>query len=442
MSMSILVVDDHEDIRNTVTAELMDAGYKAEARETPLAALTALEQGSWDVIISDLRMPEMDGIQFLKEVKARNSETAVILMTAFGTVKAAVEAMRHGATDFLLKPFEFDQLKIHLERIEERRDLRRDNASLRSALKTSLVQQVVAEAPVMVRLHERVKKAAASNAAVLILGESGTGKECIAHLLHEHSSRANKPFVARNCAAIPETLFESEMFGHTKGSFTGAVKDRKGAFLEAESGTLFLDEIGDLTYGLQAKLLRAIQEQVIRPVGSDRDIPVSPRIVCATNKNLLECCKTHEFREDLYYRLATVTLAVPPLRDRREDIAPLARHFVRLFSGGTRTLAQDAEARLMSYDWPGNVRELRSIIEQSVIFSATNEIQASELSLHSFAPADQPQIDGAPLPLAAVERKYILDVLAKVDGNKTECAKVLQIARSTLMQKLQLYENL
>jgi two-component system response regulator HydG len=295
---------------------------------------------------------------------------------------------------------------------------------------------MIADSPAMLQLLERVKKAAASDAAVLILGESGSGKEMIARMLHQQSPRASRPFGARNCAAIPENLFESEMFGHKKGAFTGADSERKGAFLEATGGTLFLDEIGDLGLPLQTKLLRAIQEKLIRPVGSDKDVSVDVRIVCATNKDLREAFKNKEFREDLYYRLATVTLTVPPLRERREDVLSLARHFVRLFSGGARALTPAAEQALVAYDWPGNVRELRAIIEQSVIFAAGNEIHPDELNL----PGGSGHIDLASQSLADVERRHILQVLQQVGGNKTEAAKVLGLARSTLVLKLQSYK--
>ena len=325
--------------------------------------------------------------------------------------------------------------------LDENLDMRRRLEAEVSELKRSAVSgvQLVAETPVMIQLLERVKKVAASEAAVLVLGESGTGKECIARMLHQLSPHSGKPFVARNCAAIPENLFESEMFGHKKGAFTGAESDRKGAFAEADGGTLFLDEIGDLSYVLQTKLLRAIQERTIRPVGSDKDIPVNVRIVCATNRDLRECLKTREFREDLFYRLATVTLTLPPLRERKDDIVPLARHFVRLLSGGTRSLAAAAEERLLGWEWPGNVRELRSSMEQAVIFAGGNEIQPDDLSLPG---SHNGRIDLSPQSLAEVERRHILQVLGNASGNKTEAAKILGLARSTLVLKLQSYEKL
>ncbi|HYG75083.1 MAG TPA: sigma 54-interacting transcriptional regulator [Planctomycetota bacterium] len=323
--------------------------------------------------------------------------------------------------------------------LEDNLEMRRRLEAEVTELKRSAVSagQIIAEAPAMINLLERVKKAAVSEAAVLILGESGAGKECIARMLHQQSPRSAKAFVARNCAAVPENLFESEMFGHKKGSFTGAESDRKGAFLEADGGTLFLDEIGDLDYTLQTKLLRALQERVIRPVGSDRDIPVNVRIVCATNKDLRECCKNHTFREDLYYRLATVTLTVPPLRERREDIVPLARYFVTVSSNGARTLTPAAEERLKSYNWHGNVRELRSIIEQAVIFAAGNEIHPDELNL----PTSAGEIELGSQRLEDIERRHILQVLQSCNNNKTEAAKVLGLARSTLVLKLQSYQQ-
>jgi len=288
----------------------------------------------------------------------------------------------------------------------------------------------------MVELFARVKKAAASYAGILIQGETGSGKECVALSLHNQSPRSGKAFVARNCAAIPANLFESEMFGHKKGSFTGADKDRKGAFLEADGGTLFLDEIGDLEYSLQTKLLRAIQEKVVRPVGSDKDIPVDPRIICATNKDLKERCKTQEFREDLYYRLVTVVLIVPPLRERREDIIPLARHFVGIASKWVHTLTSEAEERLLSYSWPGNVRELRNMMEQAVIFAAKNEIGPDELT---FLTGRVVKSEDTSALLVDAERRHILEVMKKFNGNKTDAAIALGVARSTLVLKLKGY---
>jgi two-component system response regulator HydG len=307
---------------------------------------------------------------------------------------------------------------------------------LQSVLASSPAGQIVAESPAMLTLFDRVRKAAASYAGILIQGETGSGKECIALALHQQSPRAAKAFVARNCAAIPANLFESEMFGHKKGSFTGADRDRKGAFLEADGGTLFLDEIGDLEYSLQTKLLRAIQEKVIRPVGYDHDVAVDPRIICATNKDLRECCKINEFREDLYYRLVTVVLIVPPLRERKEDIIPLARHFLGLASKWSRTLTPEAEERLLRYEWPGNVRELRSMMEQAVIFAVANEIQPDELSFPGTANEESAPESQA---LADVERRHILQVLKNCKGNKTDAAKLLGLARSTLLIKLKCY---
>ena len=435
MSLRILIVDDQADMREVMAQELAHAGYVIEAHESAASALAALEGGQWDVVLTDLVMPGIDGMQFLKEIRTRNAEISVILITGNGTVNLAVDAMREGASDFLQKPFAFNELKARLDRVEETRGLRREVAQLR---KSNSSVEMIAESPSMKLLLERVRKAAASKATVLILGESGTGKECIALKLFELSRDAKRVFVARNCAAIPENLFESEMFGHKKGSFTGADKDRKGAFVEADGGTLFLDEIGDLSYTLQTKLLRTLQENVVHAVGSDKDYPVNVRIICATNKDLREACKTRAFREDLYYRMATVTLVVPPLRERREDIVPLARHFVRFLSSGTRTLSAAAEDRLQSYHWPGNVRELRAAIEQGIIFSAGNEIQPDELGLDGTAPGHlSPTLQS----LAEAEKRHILQVMESVNGNKSEAAKVLQLARSTLLIKLQSFEK-
>jgi len=315
--------------------------------------------------------------------------------------------------------------------------LQESEAKMQKLLASNQSDKIIAEAPSMRGLIERVKKAAVSYAPILIQGETGSGKECVAHMIHHQSPLAAKPFVARNCAAIPASLFESEMFGHKKGSFTGADRDRKGAFLEADGGTLFLDEIGDLEYSLQTKLLRAIQEKSILPVGGDKDIPVNARIICATNKDLLDCAKKKEFREDLYYRLVTVLLVVPPLRERQEDILPLARHFIGLASAWTRTLSPEAEQRLLAYDWPGNVRELRSLMDQTAIFAVGNEIQATELLFTSVVTGG----DAPSKALSNIERKHILQVLKDCGGNKTDASKVLGLARSTLVLKLKSYTD-
>jgi transcriptional regulator with GAF, ATPase, and Fis domain len=324
-----------------------------------------------------------------------------------------------------------------VENLEMRRRLEAEVTVLKKTAAQSV--QMLAESPTMVNVLYRAKKAADSEAAMLILGESGVGKECVATFIHQQSPRAGKPFVARNCAAIPENLFESEMFGHKKGAFTGADKDRLGAFLEADGGTLFLDEIGDLAYPLQTKLLRALQERVVRPVGSDREYPVDIRIVCATNKDLRECCTRREFREDLFYRLATVSLSVPPLRERREDIVSLARHFVRALSDGLRTLTPAAEERLQSYAWPGNVRELRSVLEEAVIFSARNHIDVDDINFPSSGTVNINLSGGS---LAEAEKRHILQVLESVGGNKSEAAKILMMARSTLLIKLNSYKQI
>jgi len=299
---------------------------------------------------------------------------------------------------------------------------------------------IVAESTAMLALLERLKKAAGSEAAILILGETGVGKECLAHFVHAQSTRRSGAFVARNCAAIPEDIFESEMFGHVKGAFTGATSDRKGAFREADNGTLFLDEMGDLSYSLQTKLLRAIQERKVHPVGADREIPVNLRIVAATNKDLKAAIRTREFREDLYYRLATVTCLVPALRDRPDDIRPLARHFVHIVSGGTRKLSDEALAALCTYSWPGNVRELRGCIEQAVIFAVGSEIRPDELFLPQVLSRISARDNTDNLKsLADAEKDHILRVLQTVQNNKNEAARVLNIARSTLSLKLKQY---
>jgi DNA-binding NtrC family response regulator len=341
------------------------------------------------------------------------------------------------SAEFSTKEGEFLVWLGHLYRIL------RDNLDLRRRLEAEVLElktaasasRMIAESPGMLTLLDRARKAAGSSSAVLITGETGTGKECLARFVHQQSAKAKGPFVAVNCAAIPETLFESEMFGHRKGAFTGAVADRKGAFQEASGGTLFLDEIGDLDYGMQTKLLRAVQERTVRPVGGDRDFPVDVRLVCATNRDLQVAMQRKEFREDLYFRIGTVRLELPPLRERKEDILPLAKHFVRQLSDGGRTLAESAERRLLVHSWPGNIRELRGCIEQAVIFAAGSAIEDDELGISGSGQ----QINLSPDALADVERRHITAILNRVNGNKTEAALLLGIARSTLVVKLKSY---
>ena len=297
--------------------------------------------------------------------------------------------------------------------------------------------ELIAVSPCMLNLIERAKKAAASDASILIQGETGSGKECIALLLHRESARAGKAFVARNCSAIPANLFESEMFGHKRGAFTGADHERHGSFVEADQGTLFLDEIADLEFDLQTKLLRAIQEKIIHPVGCDRDVQVSPRIICASNKDLRECIRAKTFREDLFYRVATITLNVPPLRQRHEDILPLAHHFLNPQGKAMHTFSPAAERVLLAYNWPGNVRELRALIEQALIFAEGREIQAEELGIPFVCNLPDEKSDS----LQDVEMRHILGVMKKCYQNKTEAAKILKIARSTLVLKMHSYQN-
>lgn len=418
-------------------------GFPADATIATLISKTVLEriiEQKQAVIIGNTAA--LDNVENLGSSIVRNSICAVActpIMNRGGKLTALLYVDNQDReAEFSTNDVEFLIWLGHIF------DLLADNLDMHRRLENEVVtlkraageSRMVAESPTLMQLLERGKKAAASDAAVLILGESGAGKECIARFLHQQSPRAGKPFRAVNCGAIPDSLFESEMFGHKKGAFTGASGDRSGLFREADGGTLFLDEIGGLGFEMQKKLLRAIEESVVRPVGGNKDVPVNLRLICATNKDLSEAIRTKAFREDLYYRIATVTLTVPPLRERREDILPLARHFARQFSDGARTLSPGAEARLMAYEWPGNVRELRGIIQQAVICAGGSEIQADDLDLPGGAAG---RIVVGPQTLAESERRHILQVLKDVGGNKTEAAKVLGISRSTLIVKLRSY---
>jgi transcriptional regulator with GAF, ATPase, and Fis domain len=392
------------------------------------------------VIIGDTAAPDA-GIGDQSSI-VRNSIRAVACTPIFGSREELTGLLyvdnQNREAHFSTAEVEFlvwvgQVYSVLAENMEMRRRLEAEVVIL---TRTAGQAQIIAEAPAMMQLLERATKAAGSDAAALILGESGVGKECIARLLHQQSPRAGKPFRGINCGAITESLFESELFGHKKGSFTGATNDRLGLFREADGGTLFLDEIGDLNLEGQKKLLRAIQENCVRPVGWDRDVPVNVRLICATNKNLADAIHAKTFREDLYYRIGTVTLKVPPLRERREDIVLLARYFTKQCSDGARALSAAAEVRLQAYDWPGNVRELRAVIQQAVIYAGGCEIQADELDLPASSAG---RVVLGPKSLVEVERNHILQVLREVGGNKTEAAKVLGISRSTLILKLKSY---
>ncbi|MCW8132916.1 MAG: sigma-54-dependent Fis family transcriptional regulator [Planctomycetota bacterium] len=446
MSLNILVVDDEKISRVTRTRQLNESGHVAEAHETPFTALGSLERRSWDLVLTDLRMPTMDGIQFLKEVKARSPETTVILMTAYGTVKSAVEAMQLGAEDFLIKPFDIEELKVRLKRIEADRRLRREVKTLREVLGTaSNYFGVVGQSPQMRRVFEAIDQFANSPSNVLIMGETGTGKEVVARAIHHKSAVAKGPLVTVSCSAIPKDQAEAELFGQ---EMEGG-KFRRGRLELAAGGTLFLDDIEDLPMDLQGKLLRVIQEKQFERVGGDKPLAADSRLICATKLDVEKLVATNRLREDLAFRLKVLVLRLPPLRDRHEDILLLARHFLETLSTergvAAKELSEAAAERLKKHHWPGNVRELRHAMEYALSVAHADAIQPGDLPQGvAGQDASRPYVLNLAVldrvDLNSVSEHFELDVirwaLEKTRGNQGKAAELLGIPRTTLLSKL------
>ena len=444
---NILVVDDERNIRTLCSRVLAGEQIEVHGVGTGKEGLQTADDVSPDLVLLDLRLPDMDGIEVLRALKARHAETAVIIITGFGQIQSAVEAMKAGATDYLEKPFEhLDKLKLAvaraLEEVRARREIQRLH---RLQEKEYRVDQLIGDSEVTRRLRDLIGKLARSEAAtILIHGESGTGKELVARGLHYESARRDFPFMEVNCAAITETLFESELFGHEKGAFTDAKAAKKGLMELADRGTLFLDEVSEMSLNSQAKFLRVLQERVLRRVGGTRDIKVDLRIIAATNRPLEMRVKDGQFREDLFYRLNVIPILIPPLRERRDDIMPLARHFVldanTRFHKSIKGFTPEAERLMANYQWPGNVREVRNLIERLVILGSSDSIEPQHLPVQFAAQARQPVVTESsgdePRTLAEVERAYIGQIMQRVESNKSKAAKILGISRQTLRKKL------
>ncbi|KAF0865026.1 sigma-54 dependent transcriptional regulator [Pseudomonas sp. LD120] len=453
MTHNLLVVDDEPKLCDLLSSALSQNGVQVFTASNGLHALKVLEQEDIDLVISDWRMPGMDGPQLLAEIKLRYPQLPVIVMTAYSTVKNAVQSMRNGAYDYIAKPFDIDELDITVSKALQFRDILKDNQRMRAELEEAQqFDSLVGDSPSFRRVLQAVDSVRDSNATILLTGESGTGKEMVARAIHKHGNRADKPFVAVNCAAIPEGLLESEMFGHRKGAFTGAVADRIGRFQQADKGTLFLDEVGDMPLALQAKILRALQERVIEPVGDPRERKVDVRVIAATNKNLLEAVANKEFREDLYYRLNVFPIPLPALRERVEDIALLARHFAHSLgaAAGKRITGFSAQAlqAMANYAWPGNIRELQNCVERATIVATGQVIAESDLPGYLFgAPsaAAQSSADfsvGPQVPsdldaaLADVEKTYILAALQQSSGVQAAAAQLIGISERSFWYRL------
>jgi DNA-binding NtrC family response regulator len=438
----ILVVDDEPAQREVVSDFLKKQGLDVFSAESGVKALQLFRQDSIDLILTDQKMPHMSGLDLLQAVHAINPETPVILMTAFGSIEAAVAAIQAGATDYLTKPLNLEELLYRIRQVSDRYRIINENRELREALQERhRIEGIIAESGQMLDVISLVRRVAPSEATVLIRGESGTGKELIAKAIHFASPRASGPLVKVNCAALPETLLESELFGHEKGAFTGAITSRQGRFELANGGTLFLDEIGDLPLHLQAKLLRVLQEREYEKVGSSRPVKVDVRILAASHRPLEALVKAGQLREDLYYRINVVTILIPPLRERRSDLSLLIDHFLRRFAeknGKTiRGVTHEARDILLRYDYPGNVRELENLIERAVVLTRDDVIGSGDLPLtvQDSEVADE-QGTNLTATVEAVERRMIREALARSDGVQTHAAELLGISDRGLRYKL------
>ncbi len=444
MAEQILLIDDDVSLRRVTEFNLEKAGYRVLTAADGEEGLAVFKRYRPSLVITDVQMPSMDGYQVLQQVLELEPQTLVIIVTAFSSVEQAVAAIKQGAHNYLTKPFSRDQLNIAVAKAFEYRKLQQENRQLKDVLAaTDNRSQIIGRSPVMLQLMSRVERVAASSASVLISGESGTGKEVIAKALHRRSERSGGPFVAVNCAAIPKDLIESELFGHLKGSFTGAIKDRKGKFSLADGGTLFLDEIGELPIDLQPKLLRALQEQAFEPVGGVTET-VDVRVIAASNRDLEEAMENGTFREDLYYRLAVVPLELPPLRERKEDIPLLLEFFLKKQQAEVGvSFAPEVVAYLSEYSWPGNVRELENVVEQMLILRQGDRLQLADLP-QRISRGSHPGPGVLNLPpegysLEALEQEAVEEALRRCGGNKTKAAAFLQIPRHTLLYRLEKY---
>ena len=447
----ILVIDDEENMRHMLSVMLTRQGYRVDAAADGEQGLNWLQNNVYDYILCDIRMPTMDGKDFLVRALEQRITAPIIMMSAYGSVETAIECMKQGAYDFISKPFKKDEIVMVLKKAEERERLKEENSHLRDVVSGQFSYSgILSRNERMVELFTQIKKVADLKTTILILGESGTGKELVARALHQNGRRASKPFVAVNCGAIPENLLESELFGHIKGAFTDATGDKAGLFEQADSGTLFLDEIGEMPLALQVKLLRVLQEGEIRRVGASVSKQVDVRVVSATSRDLTADVGDGRFREDLYFRLNVFCLQLPPLRERLDDIPLLAEHFLERYGNGPERqirIEPDAMRNLMAHGWPGNVRELENVIERACILCEGGRISSACLpsSVRLLTDVDNQLAIDADEDLSikkaedAMERELIRKALAKTGGNRTQAAKILEISHRSLLYKLKEY---
>lgn len=446
MSHTVLVIDDEPAHRLMVRVVLGDAGFRVLEADNGATGLNILRIKSVDVVLLDMRMPGMSGLEVLQRLREGGTFPPVIMLTAFGNVGSAVEAMKTGAFDYLSKPADNDELLAVVQKAAEHASLRRENRELKKQIGRMRETRIIGDSPDMRAVVELIEQVGPSEANVLILGESGTGKELVAQMLHEHSHRKNGPLVKVNCAALPENLLESELFGYVKGAFTGAAQDKPGRFQLAEGGTLFLDEIGELPLTLQAKILRALQERVVEPLGGIAPVSVDVRFIAATNRRLPDMIEKGTFREDLYYRLNVLEIRIPPLRERLEDIPLLADYLLRKLgqknSKPLRSVSREFLDALMRHEWKGNVRELENVLERSLILCRDDILDVRDLPDHLRAPAESAASSSSALkesPLEAAERNALEDTLRKCGGHRERTAKALGISRRTLQYRLKKY---
>ena len=451
---TILVVDDDDAHRTMLRTLIAGWGYSVFEADDGSTAIREVQAQSYDLVLMDVRMVKVSGLEALDKIKAHNPAIPVIIMTAYSSVETAVEALKQGAHDYLTKPLDFDKLKITIERAMEHTRLKEENRLLRETLGKQFDRQnIIGRSSAMTRLLETVAQVAPSEATVLITGESGTGKELIAGAIHFNSHRKKGPFIKINCAAITETLLESELFGHEKGAFTGADRRKEGRFFQAHGGSLFLDEVSEMSLTMQVKLLRVLQEREFTRVGGEHTIQVDVRVIAATNKNLIDLIGKGTFREDLYYRLNVVGIEIPTLRQRKEDVLLLAQHFLEIFSAKNRKQIKGFTPRamdyLIKYDWPGNVRELMNAIERAVVLTRSNYLNETDFPFIQSTLLNEQEIsrqtaqislgEDISVSLEDVERTTIIKTLQAAGGNKSEAARRLGITRKTLHKKLKAY---
>lgn len=446
----ILVVDDDLGHRTMLKTLMRGWGYDIHLADDGTTGVKMVEESHFDIVLMDMKMLKMSGMEALEKINAYNPSIPVIIMTAYSSVETAVDALKKGAYDYLTKPLDFDKLRLTIKRILETIYLKNENQALKKSLGKGFYREdIIGSSPAITSLLDTVEMAAPSDANILITGPSGTGKELIAGAIHYNSPRNKGPFIRINCAAITETLLESELFGHEQGAFTGAAKKRKGRFLQAHGGSILLDEIGEMSLAMQAKLLRVIQEKEVTPVGGEKNIKVDVRMIASTNRDLKERSKQGKFREDLFFRLNVVTLEIPPLKERKEDIPELALHFLKQFSRKNnrdiKGFTPEAMDAMLKYEWPGNVRELINSVERAVILARSDYLSLGDMPFatrkEDITPSDNPGPlhSHTDLPLSQVEMHAVLSTLESADGNRSETARRLGITRKTLLKKLKKY---